>query len=304
LASSQGSISLIVSLSLAYTWLAFTASTPTRLLNTPFFAISASCMYAPFGIIQLVVAVRVGAGPVEPIGMPAAFLADSQAALPLLQRLVNLGVLRKDLNDGTLAPFCAMLPAVDPGTGLELNASQQSSRPSKELVEYNVVSKNGTGEHLELTGIICPEGFYDATTATCSWTDRADAPSDASRTADDQGDQDKGAAPEPSSECPLCAFIKGGGCAEAFAPFHACVMEQADAVDRRDARKKAAVEGAQNGDGHGEGKKDGEEKPTPNCMPLFAPVAECMVADGAKREYYHKFIDDFPHLFENRSKAK
>lgn len=247
------------------------------------------------------VAVRVSAGPIEPLGLPAAFLADSQAALPLVQRLTSLGVLKNNLEDDTLASFCAMVPSIDPRTGLELSAQQQSSKPSKELVEFTVAKNDETDMPLELSGTICPEGFFDAVTGRCTWSDRADAARDAT-TADDQGDDDKGAASAPSNECPLCAFIKGGGCAEAFAPFHACVMEQADAVDRREARKKAAAKGGS--DNNNDSVKEQEEAPVPNCIPLFAPVAECMMSDGAKRVYYQKFIEDFPHLFENRSKTK
>jgi hypothetical protein len=268
---------------------------------------------------KLVVAVRVAAGPVAPLGLPAALLAASYSAVPLAQRLADLGVLTKVLKEGG-ASWSGMVPvAVEPGPGAVEpgpgdGGAQQRGGGLKELLQFTRADGSADGiadaPPLELTGTICPAGLYDAAAVRCTWADRADAAGAQAADAGAEGDDDKGAASEPSGECPLCAFIKGGGCAEAFAPFQACISQQADADERRDAQKKASADGTAQGSADNVSDNDDEAKgqetkaATPNCMPLFAPVAACMVADEAKRAYYAKFIADFPHLFEDPSKTK
>jgi hypothetical protein len=126
---------------------------------------------------------------------------------------------------------------------------ETSESGPKELVQY-LVDPNETNE---LKGIICPVAMYDASRHAC--------------------DIEKSGAPPSSSsgECPLCTYIKGGGCKDAFLPFQECITAAAENVESA----------------HGK----------PNCMNLFDPVVKCMQETPQKRAYYAAFMEDFSHLF-------
>ena len=125
----------------------------------------------------------------------------------------------------------------------------------KELVEVEQQTP------LALTGVICPSWLYAAETETCAWEPEGAA--EGGETATGTGTGDEGA----PAECPLCAYIKGGGCREEFLPFQACIQKAAETDDE------------------------------PDCMRLFGVVADCMIATEANKTYYAGFIADFPHLF-------
>ena len=122
---------------------------------------------------------------------------------------------------------------------------------------------------------MCPEGLYAPATHSCTWEPPPPTPAPATSTADATagGSGAEGgagaASKEPQEEeetCALCRFLKGGGCAEEFEPFNACV-------------KQATADGTQ-----------------ADCMHLFGPMVECMTRDAEKKEYYKGFLEDFKHL--------
>ena len=191
--------------------------------------------------------VAVSAGNVTAVGPPvpllvpparggAAAAADPHAAaVALATRLAELGV----LGESNWARMLEVDPSGERG-----------------LVE---VVRQGP---LALSGVICASGLYSAETETCAWEPAR--PSEAEAEAEAAAAAADNSAP---TECPLCAYIKGGGCKEEFLPFQACIQKAAETDEE------------------------------PNCMGLFDAVAKCMVATEANKAYYAGFISDFPHLF-------
>jgi hypothetical protein len=136
---------------------------------------------------------------------------------------------------------------------------------------------------LVLTGMVCPAGLYDAASHSCDWDGGGGGGG---------GDDDKRALAreqEAPRECPLCAYIKGGGCKEAFLPWKACIDAT---VDWEQAAEAAAALAAK------EGRPPPPVEESPSCMgSLFDPVLACMVATETNRAYYSSFIADFSYLF-------
>mmetsp|Transcript_45551 Transcript_45551/g.102866 ORF Transcript_45551/g.102866 Transcript_45551/m.102866 type:complete len:192 (-) Transcript_45551:188-763(-) len=184
------------------------------------------------------------------LGLPSAVIGP-EAAEALAKRLESLGAFaRPKRAQQETTKWCVM--AVNPTKG---------PNSPKELVEIDrsPMAPDSENEVLELRGIICPADLYEAKLHSCTW------------------DFGESQSPADLDECPLCAFIKGGGCAEEFMPFKACLEAATAAADKSE--------------------DNGGDSPKVDCMPLFAPVVACMDSTPEKRAYYKTFKDDFPHLF-------
>lgn len=208
-----------------------------------------------------------GLGDVESVGLPAPVIGGAAAA-DLIQRLGSLGVMAPSSSSfSSEFSWCGMVPTPTGGAGgkelLEFKRRLRSSEAS---------AGSGPPPGLELSGIVCPSGLYEEKTHSCSWD-----PSSSSDSSSSEGGEDGGAL----SECPLCAFIKAGGCKEEFLPFQACLEASAD--EQAEQKAKTGVDG---------GGRD--------CMHLFGPVVECMQSTAERREYYKSFIEDFAHLFQKK----
>jgi hypothetical protein len=200
-----------------------------------------------------------GLGGVDAVGLPAPVIGGAKA-VDLISRLHSLGVVgASNTTKSVGASNETKSNSAAPTSWCGMVTNQHGD--NKELLEFKNVPHE---EGLELSGIICPSGLYEEDLHSCSWepTKNKNTPAE----------------PTEPTECPLCAFIKGGGCKDAFLPFQACL--------------DAFIEEQKNDQSN-----TGEEK-SPDCMALFAPVVECMQSTPAKREYYKGFMEDFSHLFK------
>jgi len=258
-----------------------------------------------------------GLGAVGAIGLPASILSSASPAqaLALVERLAALGVLGATAaatsSSSSSSPAPGQAWSAAGGGALRLPSSWSAMvdpptpRPlghpaPKDLLTYApapplpVAPPGGRWpqhQHqahpptpLVLTGLVCPAGLYDPSTHKCAW----EGPGSGGGGGGGEGNDDK--AP---SECPLCAFIKGGGCREPFLPFQACIEASAEreiAAERAAAARRAA----------GEPPLPLPEEEAPGCMHLFGPVVACMKATEQNREYYGGFIKDFAHLFQEK----
>jgi len=205
-----------------------------------------------------------GLGGVDAVGLPSPIIGGLPA-VHLVQRLQSLGVIGTGTATKALGATSSEPPNVPASS---LPASWCGMVPigglsgQKELIEFTRRFESGDPKAgLQLSGIICPSGLYEEQLHTCSW--------------DPTDKNDIGVAP---TECPLCAYIKEGGCKEAFLPFQECL--EASVVDEENAKNS----------GDDTGKKR-------DCMPLFKPVVDCMQSTSEKRAYYKSFMGDFSHLF-------
>jgi hypothetical protein len=216
---------------------------------------------------------------------PAAF----DDAETLAKFLVSMGVFQKGQD------WCAMVPYPN---------SENPKKRAKQLLEFKVMhgqckgngareeeQRNKEEQQLSLSGIICPLELYDPGTHSCNWNPddsvfvapathgNKSSSSQAQRQEDEEdsdarnaggslksGAEEEGKDSENEDTCPLCRFLKGGGCSLEFEPFNACV--------------KAAAANDTKAD----------------CMHLFGPMVECMTRDEEKKAYYQAFLDDFDHL--------
>jgi hypothetical protein len=211
---------------------------------------------------QVIVEASMSAGTVKPLGRDVAILGNDAKSLKLADKLIELGVVSSGQNN-----WCGMVSGFD--------GVKQS-----QLLEYQV--SDGSGD-IRLEGIICPKDNYDKVKHVCSWKPSEEV----SVMVDKKKEEKMNTKPSQKQtkgnsgmgdECPLCKFIKDGGCKDAFEPFQKCV---ALASEEEELAKKSGV----------------EAKNKRVCIHLFDPVIECMQSSPEKRDYYAVFIKDFSHLF-------